>query len=108
MIKTATIAAAGTKSTAATTGVGADIFVALTTDAAWTTSNVSFEASYTEGGTFLPIKIEAGTVYLLTGVAASGHYPLNSAMFLGAKYIKVVAVTTQTDATTVTLISKIL
>jgi len=107
MIKTVTIAAAGTKSGEQTTGVEQDVFVALTTDSAWTTSDITFEASYTTGGSFYPIIIAAGTAYTLTSVDASTHNVLDPNMFLGAKYIKVVSTTTQVAETVVTLISRI-
>lgn len=105
MIKTVIIAALGTKSDATSTGIESDVFVALTTDADFTTSDVTFEACYTQDGTFLPVKIQAGTAYTLTGVAASTHTALDSAMFLGAKWVKVVT-TAQVSDTVISLISK--
>ena len=104
---TVNIAILGTTSTVASIGVEVESLVGLSTDSAFTTSDISFSVCQTVDGTYLPLKMETGAVYKITSGAASSYYALDYLKFLGARYIKVIA-TSQSSATVITLVSKLI
>ena len=65
--------------------------------AAWTAASISFKVCDSNGGTFVPLKVAAGTICEIT-VAASGAYPL-PAELLSCAYFKVWSETSGSDVT---------
>lgn len=67
----------------------------IITPAAWTAASISFKVCDLPGGTFVPLKVAAGTVCEIT-VAASGAYPL-PAELLSCAYFQVWSETGSSD-----------
>jgi hypothetical protein len=66
-------------------------------------TTVSFEAATSAAGTFMPVHNGNGTAYSLT-IAANSYVPItNLAYTAGLRYIKLVASSTQSGASTLTL-----
>lgn len=107
MSKTVTIAILGTSSGAAGSDISVESFVGLQTDSAFTTSAITFTTCQTVDGTFVPLKVEGGGAYTITGAVASAYYALDYTKFLGARYIKVVT-DAQVAQSVVTLYSRLI
>lgn len=93
--------AAGTTSSAASLDLAVGVIVALETDAALTSSNLTFTVADQASGTYKALNIVGGTAYTITSAAASKFIAVDHNQFLGVQNIKIVAATPQVDATTV-------
>lgn len=93
---TATIAAAGTISTAIS--LPREKLVAIVTDANWTTSDVTLQAKF--GETWVDI-VATST---LTAIAADRYIPIDANDSAGAVQMRVKAGTTQSSETVVTMV----
>ena len=76
--------------------------VAVITDAAWDTQDMTFEGTV-DGVTFFPIYDE-GTLYTIAGVVASSYNKVDPTVFFGCTAIKVASAVGQGDDTTITMI----
>ena len=106
-IRTSTVAIAGGESLSTSSGELDGRLIGVTTDAAWDTQAMTFQAS-TDGTNFFNL-YNQGTEYSLAGVVASAHNRVDVNVFLGVRYVKVRSGTAasaenQGDATTVTLV----
>lgn len=90
MPKTVVIAAAASTSGSESTGSAAESFVALETDSAFTSGDITFSVANQATDTFKSLKKDDGTVYKITGAVASSHYSLDKEKFLGARHVKVI------------------
>jgi len=76
--------------------------LAVITDAAWDTQDMTFQGS-ADGTNFFPIYYE-GILEKITGALASKAYTLKFLAFLPYRYIKIVSGAAQGDDTTLTVI----
>lgn len=79
-------------------------FVAIITDSALDTGTITFQAALETGGTFIPVKDASDTAIEITSAAASTYYIINPIGIDGMRFIKLVSATTQTGASTITLV----
>jgi len=93
-LKSATIAASGTVSTAV--DVRREIHGALALPAEWETQDIAFHVSDSYGGTFVPLLEFDGTAYGLSSPAASVLYEIPSDVFK-APFFKIVSAVAQTE-----------
>ncbi len=95
---TAIIAASGTTSNAIETGTD-NCFVGFYTPASLTGTSFTFQAS-PDNSTFYNV-LDEGTSYSVT-VAASRYVSVKPAVFVGARYIKIVSGSTESSERTIT------
>ena len=97
-----TIANSGTESTVA--DVRHKVLVGISTDSAYDTGNITFSVSPTLEGEFLDAYDADADQIVINSVAASRFIPVTHGGIQGFQYIKLTSATTQTGATTLTLI----
>ena len=76
------------------------------TDSSLDGTSFTFTACDTEGGTYLPVRrmVDGNPVTAILG--ASGYYATDPADFASVRYLKIVAATTQTGATTIKIVNR--
>ncbi len=76
------------------------------TDAGLDGTAFTFTACDTQDGTYLPLRrmVDGNTVAAVLG--ASGYYATNPADFASVRFLKIVAATSQTGATTIKIVNR--
>lgn len=90
MPKIVTILAAASTSGSESTGSIAESFVALETDAAFTSGDITFSVANQATDTFKSLRKDDGTAYKIAGAVANSFYALDKDKFIGARHVKVI------------------
>jgi hypothetical protein len=86
---TATIADGATESSVVT--VGDNLPSGIKTPAGWTTASITFKASESAGGTFVPVYDASGALLTIASAAASRWYAIAPQDLAGVPYLKLVS-----------------
>lgn len=110
LAKSIAVAIANGQSLSAAVPLGSAIVIGIEIPAAWTTANLTFQAS-ADDTTYLDVYDSAGTELTVTVGGVSRHIALDQTLFVGFSSIKVRSGTTGTPvaqggARTVTLVTK--
>lgn len=84
-----TIADGATESSVLTVGDG--LPSGIKTPAGWTTADITFTASESAGGTFVPVYDVTGAAVTISGAVASRWYAITPGDLAGTPYLKLVS-----------------
>jgi hypothetical protein len=87
--RTVTIGDGETESTVLT--VADNLPAGIKTPSGWTTADITFTASESEGGTYVPVYDTSGSALTISSVVASRWYAITPQDFAGTPYLKLVA-----------------
>jgi len=91
LIQTPTVTIADGATTSGVLRVGDYLPAGIKTPAGWTTADITFTVSESEGGTFVPVYDTSGNVVTISGVVASRWYAITPQDFAGTPYLKLVS-----------------
>ena len=91
MISTPTVTIADGATESDVLRVGDYLPAGIKTPSGWTTADITFTASESEGGTYVPVYNTDGTALTISSVAASRWYAIAPQDFAGTPYLKLVS-----------------
>jgi len=91
LIQTPTVTIADGATTSGVLRVGDYLPAGIKTPAGWTTADITFTVSESEGGTFVPMYNTSGSVVTISAAAASRWYAIAPQDFAGTPYLKLVS-----------------